>query len=438
MSDVDGRGRRALVVGLGLSGVAAAETLAGVGWEVVAIDASDAVDADRLRSQGIDVRAPYTAAVDGVELVVKSPGVPGDAEPVAAARAAGVPIWSEVELATRLAPNPVLAITGTNGKTTTTELTAHLLRQAGIAAHACGNQGTPIARLIHEVPSDDWLVTECSSFQLEDVDRFHPRGAALLNLAPDHLDRHGTMEAYRSAKLRIFERMEAGDMAIAPRGTSATTRGVELRHVSRDGENGAIAWDDGQSLQLPAVGKVIDWDDAALRGRHNRENMMVAAALSHHAGAAVDAIRQGLVTFPGVRHRLEFVAEIDGVVFINDSKATNPDAAIAALEAYGPKVRLIAGGRDKGTPFSTLAVAAADGAVAAHLIGEAAPALAEAFAAAGLASTLHPDLDHAVQAARAAASPGEVVLLAPACASFDQFLSYEARGDAFCDAVGGL
>ncbi|MEW6583381.1 MAG: UDP-N-acetylmuramoyl-L-alanine--D-glutamate ligase, partial [Actinomycetota bacterium] len=375
--------------------------------------------------------------VPGVDLVVKSPGVPGEAPPVAAARAAGVPVWSEIELAARRLPNPVIGVTGTNGKTTTTELTAHVLRSAGRDAVACGNQGTPLAGLVGAVGPDMWLVVECSSFQLEDVHELRPRGAVLLNLAPDHIDRHGDLAAYERAKLRLFQRQEAGDLALVPRGTRPPGGGTV--GFLDDGEAGpdAAAWAAG-GLHLADVGLVAGWGDVPLRGRHNRQNAMAAAALAWHAGVPAGEIAAGLASFPGVAHRLEVVGEVGGVRFVNDSKATNPEATLAALDAYPDGVHLILGGRHKSTPFGPLAEAARSAGVRAYLIGEAAGDIGDALGAAGVPFTVCGELGAAVRAASRAARVGDVVLLSPACASFDQFGGFEERGAAFRGAVARL
>jgi UDP-N-acetylmuramoylalanine--D-glutamate ligase len=421
--------RRALVVGLGKSGRAVALLLARRGWDVVAVDGAP-VEAPELAAAGVEVRSPWSEPVGGLDLVVKSPGVPGEVAPVAAARAAGVPVWSEIELAARELPNPLLAVTGTNGKTTTTELTAHLLRAAGLEAQACGNQGTPLAGLVDAADPAAWLVVECSSFQLEDVKTFHPAGAVLLNLAPDHLDRHADEASYRAAKLRIFAAQEPGDLAIAPPGMAATGRAPARRLYDGGPGPDAAAWAEG-GLHVAGLGRVIGWDDVPLRGRHNRENAMAAAALAAHAGAPAAALAEGLATFRAVPHRLEPVGTAGGVVFVNDSKATNPDAALAALDAYDHGVHLIAGGRAKGTPFEALAEAARGAVVRAYLVGEAGPAIAAAFARAGVPYEEADGVPEAVALAAGRARPGETVLLAPGCASFDQFSSYEERGEVF-------
>ena len=296
--------RRALVLGLARSGKAARAALEAAGTEVVAAD----------RTLGNDEEL---SLLDGVDVLVKSPGVPGEAPLVAAARERGIPVWSEIELAARLLPNPILAVTGTNGKTTTTELLGAML-----GARTAGNVGTALSELVGDVPVDDWIVCELSSFQLEDVDRFRPRIAVLLNLEPDHLDRHGSFDAYRDAKLRIFENQTEDDVAIVPRGFGPVP-GAAPRVEFAAGD------------ELPA--------EPLLPGAHNRENAAAATAAARAAGVQDPAIAEALRTFRGVEHRLELVAEIDGVRYVNDSKATNTAAARRALTAYDAPLRLILG-----------------------------------------------------------------------------------------------
>ena len=260
--------------------------------------------------------------LDGVEVLVKSPGVPGEAALVVAARERGIPVWSEIELASRLLPNPIVGVTGTNGKTTTTELLGAML-----GARTAGNVGTALSELVGDVPADDWIVCELSSFQLEDVDRFRPRIAVLLNLEPDHLDRHGDFEAYRAAKLRIFENQDADDVAVVPRGFGDVPGGARRVEFAADDP-------------LPA--------EPLIPGAHNRENAAAATAAARAAGLDDEAIAEALRTFPGVEHRLELVAEIGGVRYVNDSKATNTAAARRALTAYDAPLHLILGGRPRG------------------------------------------------------------------------------------------
>ena len=372
------------------------------------------------------MRAPWDAPVPDVDLAVKSPGVPGDVAPVLGARAAGVPVWSEIELAARELPNPLIGITGTNGKTTTTELTAHLLRAGGLAAAACGNQGTPLAGLVDASDPGAWLVVECSSFQLEDVEPFRPLAAALLNLAPDHLDRHGSLEGYRDAKLRLFAAQEAGDLAILPPGLEAT--GAAPARRTYDGPPGpdAVAWAEG-GLHVAGLGRVVAWDEVALRGRHNRENAMAAAALAAHAGLGAAALAEGLASFRPVPHRLEPVGTAGGVAFVNDSKATNPDAAIAALDAYprgAPDRRRAGQGhalRGPGRGRAGRRRARVPGGRGGEEIGR-------ALRDAGVPEEASGTVEAAVAAAAARAAAGETVLLSPGCASFDQFADYQERG----------
>ena len=348
--------------------------------------------------------------LDGVGLLVKSPGVPGEAVLVAEARRRRIPVWSELELGFRMLDNPLVAVTGTNGKTTTSELLGAML-----GAPVAGNVGLALSELDGAVEPGSWIVVEASSFQLEDIDTFRPRVAVLLNLEPDHLDRHGSLEAYAAAKLRVFENQELGDVAVVPRGFRAVPG--EARRADFDADD-----------PLPA--------EPLIPGLHNRENAAAATVAARAAGATDEEIARALHEFPGVPHRLEPVADREGVLFVNDSKATNVAAALRALASYDRPVLLIAGGRGKGESFEPLAVAALGRVERAFLIGEAAPELAEALA--GVPHETSGDLGTAGAAAAAAARPGDVVLLSPACASYDQFRDYEARGARFRELVEGL
>ena len=403
---------RALVLGLARSGEAAALALARHGVAVVGVDGSKAIDAGRLVAAGVEVHRgrEEMRLLDTVDLVVKSPGVPGEHKLVAAARTRSLPVWSEVELGARLLPNPVLGVTGTNGKTTTSELLGAIFRAAGRAVAVAGNVGRPLSGLSGTLAPDAWVVCELSSFQLEDIDRFRPRIAVLLNLEPDHLDRHRTFELYSSLKLRLFENQLTEDVAVVPRGFGPVPgRG---RRVEFSGDD-----------RLPA--------EPLIPGAHNRENAAAATAAARAAGVDDAAIAEALRTFPGVAHRLEPVAELRGVRYVNDSKATNTAAAARALAAFDAPLHVILGGRAKGERFDTLARELAGRARRAYLIGEAAPELAEALGAAGVPFTRSGELAAALAAATAAARPGEIVLLSPACASYDQFADYEERGETF-------
>jgi UDP-N-acetylmuramoylalanine--D-glutamate ligase len=412
--------RRALVVGLARSGHAAALALAKRGVSVVAADRAAGADTGRLAEAGVEVHVgtEEERLLDDVDLLVKSPGVPGDSPLPAGARARGIPLWSEVELGFRLLPNPLVGVTGTNGKTTTSELLGAMFRAAGRPVAVAGNVGRPLTDLVGALPDDAWIVCEVSSFQLEDVHRFRPRIAVLLNLEPDHLDRHQTFEAYRDAKLRIFENQTEADTAVLPRGFGKVPGGAARVEFSA-GE------------RLPA--------EPLIPGEHNRENAAAATAAARAAGIEDEAIIEALGTFRGVAHRLELVGEVDGVRFVNDSKATNTSAARRGIAAYaGEPLRLILGGSLKGESFGELAEQLPPTVRSIDLIGEATEELAAALARAGRGYRRSGDLATAVGAAAGEAEPGDVVLLSPACASYDQFRNFEERGDAFRRLVHDL
>ncbi|TMM27182.1 MAG: UDP-N-acetylmuramoyl-L-alanine--D-glutamate ligase [Actinobacteria bacterium] len=387
---------RVLVLGLARSGLAAAAALERRGVEVVRAD----------RELGND---DELALLDGVGLLVKSPGVPGSASLVAAARERGVQVWSEIELAARLLPNPILGVTGTNGKTTTAQWLGFML-----GAPVAGNVGLALSELDGSAEPEQLVVVELSSFQLEDVHRFRPRIAVLLNLEPDHLDRHGSFEAYRAAKLRAFENQTEDDSAIVPRGFGEVPGRAARVEFGADDE-------------LPV--------EPSLRGIHNRENAAAATAAARAAGATEEQIERGLREFKGVAHRLELVGERDRVRYVNDSKATNVAATLRALAAYDDEpVRLILGGSRKGEDLAPLAAALGPNVRAVYVIGETADELARA-----IPDTIRSgDLATAVDRAAAAAQPGEVVLLSPACASYDQFRDFEERGEEFKRLVANL
>jgi UDP-N-acetylmuramoylalanine--D-glutamate ligase len=409
-----------LVLGLARSGEAAALALARRGVKVVGVDRNEELEASRLRASGVEVvlGAEDPALVDDVDLLVKSPGVPNEVPLVAAARERGTPVWSEVELGSRLLSNPVIGVTGTNGKTTTTELLGAVFDAAGRPAAVAGNVGRPLTGLDGVLAEEAWVVCELSSFQLEDIESFRPRVAVLLNLTSDHLDRHGDLDAYRAAKLRIFENQEPDDVAVLPRGFDPVPGHASRVEFSADDE-------------LPA--------EPLLPGAHNRENAAAAVAAARAVGIGDDALANALRTFAGVPHRLELVREVNGVRFVNDSKATNPEAAARALASYPPGLRIILGGSLKRTPFAGLARKARIARVAcAYLVGEAADELAEALAAEGVRFRHSGDLEAAVRDAFAEAEPGDVVLLSPACASYDQFSNFEERGDRFRELVEAL
>ena len=426
------------MVGLARSGVAAALALRARGLAVTGVDSGSANDpalqkaAGRLRDAGVEVRLDAS----GVDLaarartLIKSPGVPQSAPAIRAARDRGHTVLGELELAWRLISNEFVAVTGTNGKTTTTEWIGHVHREAGLPVAVAGNVGTAASTLVDELAGDVTVVCEASSFQLEDTSAFAPEAAVLLNLSPDHLDRHGTYDAYVAAKLRIFVNQGNYDVAVAPADLGIEDLGGCARRVTfgdgpgpeLSGRAGYLWWDEKPILPV---------DELALPGAHNVQNAMATAAVCLARGIDADALAAGLRTFPGVRHRLERIAVQDGVTWINDSKATNVASTIVALEAFTAPIHLIAGGRRKQQDFTPLAPLVAEHCRAVYLIGEAAGELADALKRTGVLLHREGDLERAASAARVAARAGEIVLLSPACASFDQYRDFEERGDRF-------
>src|SRR5829696_1566428 len=466
-----------LIVGLARSGRALGPALRARGEEVSGCDSgpADAAVAAEFEAAGIAVHE----STDGVELlddvatVVKSPGVPQDAPAVRAARERGLLVVGELELGWRLVPNDVIAITGSNGKTTTTELVGQIHREAGLPVAVAGNVGTALSSLAGTLDPAAVVVCEASSFQLEDTVEFAPEAAVLLNLAPDHLDRHGTFDAYRDAKLRIFANQEPAAIAVVPAGLDhgGPARRVEFAPppVGVDETRGAGAAAAGAvggaasgaagaaaagaaspagaasaAADLVIAGDHLSWrgdpvvaiEEIRLRGAHNLENAMAAAAVTLARGIEPGALRAALAGFAGVVHRLEEVARVDGVLYVDDSKATNVASAVVGIRSFPGGVHAILGGRGKDEDYAPLAAAVAERCTAAYLIGEEAPRLAAALEHTGVPARDCGDLERAVAAARAAAAPGDVVLLSPACASYDQYRSFEERGDHFKALAG--
>jgi UDP-N-acetylmuramoylalanine--D-glutamate ligase len=440
-----------LVVGLARSGAAIASVLAERGEDVIGIDSGSPDEAAGLAQAGVEVSLGVdgTRQLDRARTLVKSPGVPQDAPVVRAARERGIEVTGELELAWRLIPNAFCAVTGTNGKTTTTELIGHLYRTGGRPVAVAGNVGTPLASLTGAVDPDATIVCEASSFQLEDTDYFSPECAVFINIAPDHLDRHGTFENYLTAKLRVFANQGNDDVAIY-NGQAEALQGRDLGGCARlvrfcPAEDQAADPDCELSMRagviFAAEEPLIRADELRVLGAHNVENAMAAAAAALATGLPRDAVADGLRTFPGVRHRLEQIRERDGVLYVNDSKATNVASAVAGIRAFDRGIRLIAGGRPKQESFEPLAPVVAERCVACYLIGEAAERMARELAGAARAGVEITDcgtLERAVEAAAAEAKPGEVVLLSPACASFDAFRDFEERGDRFRELVEAL
>ena len=400
---------RALVLGLARSGRAAVAALVAQGVAVVAHDASETVDASGVEAE-VRLGAWDDGFLDGVGLVVKSPGIPAGAGPVVSARERGVPVISEIELGSRLLANPMVGVTGTNGKTTTTALLGAVLEAAGWPVEVAGNIGRPLTALFGSIDDAAWVVCELSSFQLEDVETLRPRVAVLTNLEADHIDRHGTFDAYAAAKLRAFERQGPGDVAVIPRGFGRVPGSARRVEFSPDDP-------------LPA--------EPRIPGSHNRENAAAATAAALAIGVPDQAVARGLETFAGVEHRIEEVGTVDGALYVNDSKATNAAAALRALASFpGRRKHVILGGRGKDEPYDALAGAFAPGDHA-YLIGEAADEIAAALDTAHVPYVRAGTLELALAAAAEAASENDVVLLSPACASFDQFDGFEQRGEEF-------
>jgi UDP-N-acetylmuramoylalanine--D-glutamate ligase len=438
-----------LIVGLARSGAAIARALAGRGEEVVGVDAGNPAEAERLADAGVEVHtdADGSELLARVNAVIKSPGVPHQAPVIAAARERRTPVIGELEASWRLLGNRFVAVTGTNGKTTVTELAGHVWRTAGEPVVVAGNVGTPLASLVGEIDSDATVVCEASSFQLEDSEHFAPECGVFLNLTPDHLDRHASIEEYLDAKLRIFANQGNDDVAVY-NGDEPVLQGRDLGGCARRvafcrGRGGdpdcEVALDEG--VIFWADEPLVEVSELSLFGPHNLENAMAAAAAALTMGLPREAVAEGLRTFSGIPHRLERVAEIDGVLYVNDSKATNVAAASAALRSFDGGVRAILGGSLKGGGFEGLAEPVAERCVACYLIGEAAERLAEDLSVvhgAEIALRRLGGLEEAVREAAQDAVPGEVVLLTPACASFDQYRDFEERGAHFRSLVEEL
>jgi UDP-N-acetylmuramoylalanine--D-glutamate ligase len=443
-------GKRVLAVGLARTGLATALFCAARGARVTVTDEQPeeklAQAAATLRAAGIALelgghrRETFLAQ----DLIIPSPGVPFDQPEIAAARAKGITLWSEIELAWRLLSGRLIAITGSNGKTTTTALVGHILKSAGITTQVGGNIGTPLISLVANSTDTSVTVAEASSFQLEAVAAFRPDVAVLLNLTPDHLDRHGSLDAYRRAKARIFENQCQEDAAVInaddPAAAELAPSRPRLYWFSRKGPVVQGACVRGTEIILCRRGEefwLMSRADVPLRGDHNLENVLAAAVAAHLAGAEPQAIAAGVRSFAGVEHRLQFVANIGGVDFYNDSKATNVDATLKALEAFPGNLLVILGGKDKGSDYSVLREPLRERARAVYLIGAAAAKIGKQIA--GAVPVEHAvTLENAVLAAYERARPGDTVLLAPACASFDQFNNFEHRGQVFVALVEQL
>jgi UDP-N-acetylmuramoylalanine--D-glutamate ligase len=443
-------GKQVLVVGLARTGIATALFCAERGARVTATEARPEAEiaeaAAKLRAAGVALELGGHRAETFVrqDLIVPSPGVPPTLPPLAAARAIGVPVWSEIELAWRFLRGRLICITGSNGKTTTTALIGHILETAGLPVQVAGNIGTPLISRVDLSSDAGFTVVEASSFQLESISAFRPDIAVLLNVTPDHLDRHGSIEAYGKTKARMFENQTPEDAAIinaedavAPQYAPTGPRVFWFSRLKRVA-SGCYLRDNEIVFRCDGVESVLlERGVIGLRGSHNIENVLAAAAAAKLAGVEPAAISEGVRTFAGVEHRIEYVATISGVDYFNDSKATNVDATLKALDAFPGNVLVILGGKDKGCDYRILRQALRGHARMALLIGSAAEKI-EAQLDGVVPIERAETLARAVQTAAKRAQPGDTVLLAPACASFDQFESYEHRGRVFKQLVREL
>jgi UDP-N-acetylmuramoylalanine--D-glutamate ligase len=444
------KGKKVLVVGLGKSGLAAALFLRHRGAQVTVSDARSAEalakDIPALLDEGIMVETGGHGLLTfrRQDLIVVSPGVPLNTPELAQVKSFGLPVIGELELAARFLKGRTLAITGSNGKTTTTALVGEILQKAGMPTLVGGNIGVPVVELIDQSTDETWSVLEVSSFQLESTERFHPRIAVILNITPDHLDRHGSFENYALAKERIFAAQDESDVVVLnadnARAAQTAVRSVgkvyffSIEHSVMQGawvEDGLIVYRAGKDEPLE---KIMPLSGVPLQGAHNVENVLAAVCASRLAGVSAEQIRSGVEAFKAVEHRLEFVAQLDGVDFYNDSKATNVDATAKAVASFSTGIHLILGGKDKDSDYTQLAELLRARVRAIYTIGSAAAKIESQLR--GVVSILScQTLEKAVSAAASAARPGEVVLLAPACSSFDQFENYEQRGRVFKELV---
>jgi UDP-N-acetylmuramoylalanine--D-glutamate ligase len=433
-------GARVVVVGMARSGIAAVELLMEEGARVTAVDQS-AVTNPKLVELGVPVRPQEASAFEGADLVVLSPGVPADLEVLQAVRGRGIPVVGDLELSSWFLKGEIIGITGSNGKTTTTAMTGHILQASGIPAQVGGNIGTPPASMVRTSRPGQWNVLELSSFQLETISTFRAHIGAALNVTPDHLDRHYTFEKYAAAKTRLFENQRSDDFAVL-NADDPVTRGYGDRIASKSTWFSSTkqvksgAWLDSDRIVLDDQ-PLMTAAEVPLRGVHNLENTMAAAIMAKLAGATHEQIRAAVMSFPGVEHRLEFVRDLNGVAWYNDSKATNVDATLKALAAFPGGLWVILGGKDKNSDYRPLIAAMKEKTRGVLLIGAAADKI-ENHLHGDVSTVKCGTLEGAVRHAHASARSGDTVLLAPACASFDQFENFEHRGREFKRLVNGL
>ncbi len=430
------------VFGMARSGLAAVRLLLEHGARVTAFDQKSAADlgpaAEELARLHVPFRLQSEHSARDHQLAVISPGVAADAAPLAQSRLLGIPVIGELELASYFLKGRTIGITGSNGKTTTTALTGHILKACGIPAQVGGNIGTPPASMVASSRPGQWNVLELSSFQLETISNFRAHVGLALNITPDHLDRHGNFESYAAAKSQLFRTQQPQDFAVLNAGDpicvsyASLTPGRPIWFSLTQPVNPGL-WLEGDQILFDGE-PLMRASEIPLRGRHNIENVLAAAAAARLAGASCGSIAKAVRSFPGVEHRLEFCGVKGGVEFFNDSKATNVDAALKAIDAFPGRLWVILGGKDKNSDYSLLREPLARKAHAALLVGEAAAKIARALdgsVALVPCQTIEAALDHAA----ANATPGDTVLLAPACASFDQFENFEQRGRHFKELV---
>lgn len=445
---MDIAGRKVLVLGLGVSGCAAARFLINKGARVIAADSSDDSEtviqsAAELTDAGAECRIGDIpeSVLDDVHLIIVSPGVPNDNKLVQKAIELRIPIMSEPELASRFTRASIIAVTGTNGKTTTTTLIGEILKSSGLESVVAGNIGYPMICAVEEVSAAGFLVIELSSFQLDHIIQLRPEIAVLLNITEDHLDRHGAFSAYVESKKRVFMNQTTNDYAIVSADDPvvlAAADGIRSRLVKTSKfdrpADGAYTADDMLVVNVGSRQTVCRIDELRLTGSHNLDNALAATAAAVCAGVKVEHIRQVLKEFAGLPHRLQKIGVLDGISFYDDSKATNPDAVLKAVTSFDKPVILLAGGRNKGYDFSKLAPLA-DSIKAIEAFGEAGPQMAADLAQSGITIKVWPDLEAAFEAAQEIARTGDIILLSPACASFDQYKDYKARGEHFIELV---
>jgi UDP-N-acetylmuramoylalanine--D-glutamate ligase len=447
------KGKKAVVIGAGRTGIAVAKVLKGLGARVTVCDIKREYMLEeairQLKAIPVDVVAGGYPEItpENTDFLVISPGVPMNISPVLKAKEYGIPLWSEIELAASMFDAPIIAVTGTNGKTTTTSLLGRMFVDGGVPTVVAGNIGVPLIGEIDKITSDHVVVVEVSSFQLEAIHNFRPRVGIVLNVTPDHLDRHHTMEEYKQAKQAIFCNQGKGDFSVLnyddelvksmASGTSGEVIFFSLRHTLEKG-----AYLSGEDLYFSYNGKktfICSRNDLYLKGDHNLENILASCCAALLMGLDPGSVAQTLRTFKGVKHRLQFVDEINGVKYVNDSKGTNPDASIKAISAYSEPIILIAGGKNKGSDFSEFAEVISRKVKEVIVLGEAAPEIMQALESVGYHKFSQvSSIEQAVARAARIAVPGDIVLLSPACASWDMFNNYEERGELYISQVTAL